>query len=195
MQTVLADAEVQGGRLHRVAHPAHVGAREVLAHHVRPVAVRAAQVALVGEPDADRERHSRSLPPLDSDRKVRRSEIMPPMATPMSQGCSIFTPWASDVSAAASVRSGESRNRLGVARVVDGADATMHAQMSDRETRSFGSGAEVPAAGQSGWLRATAPVWPLGLARLVYGLLWWQQSGWKVPSDGFGRKSGGGLWY
>jgi thiosulfate dehydrogenase [quinone] large subunit len=71
----------------------------------------------------------------------------------------------------------------------------MHAQMSDRETRSFGSGAEVPAAGQSGWLRATAPVWPLGLARLVYGLLWWQQSGWKVPSDDFGRKSGGGLWY
>jgi hypothetical protein len=23
----------------------------------------------------------------------------------------------------------------------------------------------------------------------------WQQSGWKVPSDDFGRKSGGGLWY
>ena len=29
----------------------------------------------------------------------------------------------------------------------------------------------------------------------MYGLLWWQQSKWKVPSDDFGRKSGGGLWY
>ena len=46
-----------------------------------------------------------------------------------------------------------------------------------------------------GWLRATAPLWPLGLARIVYGYLWWQQSKWKVPSDDFGRKSGGGLWY
>jgi thiosulfate dehydrogenase [quinone] large subunit len=46
-----------------------------------------------------------------------------------------------------------------------------------------------------GWLRAMAPLWPLGLARMVYGLLWWQQSGWKVPADDFGRKSGGGLWY
>src|SRR5437870_5264403 len=46
-----------------------------------------------------------------------------------------------------------------------------------------------------GWLRATAPLWPLGLARILYGLLWWQQSKWKVPSDDFGRKSGGGLWY
>jgi uncharacterized membrane protein YphA (DoxX/SURF4 family) len=40
-----------------------------------------------------------------------------------------------------------------------------------------------------------APLWPLGLARILYGYLWWQQSGWKVPSDDFGRKSGGGLWY
>jgi uncharacterized membrane protein YphA (DoxX/SURF4 family) len=47
----------------------------------------------------------------------------------------------------------------------------------------------------NGWLRATAPLWPLGLARLLYGYLWWQQSAWKVPSDDFGRKSGGGLWY
>jgi thiosulfate dehydrogenase [quinone] large subunit len=47
----------------------------------------------------------------------------------------------------------------------------------------------------SGWLQATAPLWPLGLARILYGYLWWQQSGWKVPSDDFGRKSGGGLWY
>jgi uncharacterized membrane protein YphA (DoxX/SURF4 family) len=45
------------------------------------------------------------------------------------------------------------------------------------------------------WLTAMAPLWPLGLARLLYGVLWWQQSGWKVPSDDFGRKSGGGLWY
>lgn len=46
-----------------------------------------------------------------------------------------------------------------------------------------------------GWFRAVAPLWPIGLARLLYGYLWWQQSGWKVPSDDFGRKSGGGLWY
>lgn len=46
-----------------------------------------------------------------------------------------------------------------------------------------------------GWLHATAPLWPLGLARVIYGYLWWQQSKWKVPSDDFGRKSGGGLWY
>ena len=46
-----------------------------------------------------------------------------------------------------------------------------------------------------GWLRAMAPLWPLGLARIIYGVLWWQQSKWKVPSDDFGRKSGGGLWY
>jgi uncharacterized membrane protein YphA (DoxX/SURF4 family) len=46
-----------------------------------------------------------------------------------------------------------------------------------------------------GWLSATAPLWPLGLARILYGVLWWQQSKWKVPSDDFGRTSGGGLWY
>ena len=45
------------------------------------------------------------------------------------------------------------------------------------------------------WLTATAPLWPLGLARILYGILWWQQSKWKVPSDDFGRRSGGGLWY
>ncbi|PYM94345.1 MAG: TQO small subunit DoxD [Candidatus Rokuibacteriota bacterium] len=49
--------------------------------------------------------------------------------------------------------------------------------------------------GLAGWLRATAPLWPLGLARVLYGVLWWQQSKWKVPSDDFGRRSGGGLWY
>jgi len=47
----------------------------------------------------------------------------------------------------------------------------------------------------SGWFSITAPLWPLALARIVYGVLWWQQSKWKVPSDDFGRKSGGGLWY
>jgi len=46
-----------------------------------------------------------------------------------------------------------------------------------------------------GWLSVMAPLWPLGLARILYGLLWWQQSKWKVPSDHFGRKSGGGLWF
>lgn len=51
------------------------------------------------------------------------------------------------------------------------------------------------AAEPTGWLAATTPLWPLGLARLLYGYLWWQQSGWKVPSDNFGRRSGGGLWY
>ena len=50
-------------------------------------------------------------------------------------------------------------------------------------------------AARTGWLAATAPLWPLALARILYGYLWWQQSGWKVPSDDFGRKSGGGLWY
>ena len=46
-----------------------------------------------------------------------------------------------------------------------------------------------------GWFSMRTSLWPLGLARLVYGVLWWQQSKWKVPSDDFGRKSGGGLWY
>src|SRR3989441_3298604 len=45
------------------------------------------------------------------------------------------------------------------------------------------------------WFASTAPLWPLAVARIVYGLLWWLQSKWKVPSDDFGRKSGGGLWY
>ena len=48
---------------------------------------------------------------------------------------------------------------------------------------------------RTGWFWAVAPLWPLGLTRILYGYLWWQQSGWKVPSDDFGRKSGGGLWY
>jgi uncharacterized membrane protein YphA (DoxX/SURF4 family) len=61
-------------------------------------------------------------------------------------------------------------------------------------------GGEAPLRGREAplrehWLTATAPLWPLGLARIVYGILWWQQSRWKVPSDDFGRRSGGGLWY
>src|SRR5712691_406195 len=59
-----------------------------------------------------------------------------------------------------------------------------HDQETPREERA-----------RKGWLLAMAPLWPLGLARILYGYLWWQQSGWKVPSDDFGRKSGGGLWY
>jgi thiosulfate dehydrogenase (quinone) large subunit len=64
-------------------------------------------------------------------------------------------------------------------------------------TESLRNGREAPKEQESrtGWLRAIAPLWPLGLARILYGYLWWQQSGWKVPSDDFGRKSGGGLWY
>ena len=48
---------------------------------------------------------------------------------------------------------------------------------------------------RAGWFQAVAPLWPIGLARILSGYLWWQQSAWKVPSDDFGRKSGGGLWY
>lgn len=65
-----------------------------------------------------------------------------------------------------------------------------------RETATEdGAGVAPETAGRLGWLRATAPLWPIALARIVYGLLWWQQSKWKVPSDDFGRISGGGLWY
>ncbi len=46
-----------------------------------------------------------------------------------------------------------------------------------------------------GRVGATAPLWPIALARIGYGILWWLQSRWKVPSDDFGRISGGGLWY
>src|SRR6266511_2055883 len=64
-------------------------------------------------------------------------------------------------------------------------------------TASGGNGLATPPVDEprAGWFRAMAPLWPLGLARILYGYLWWQQSGWKVPSDDFGRKSGGGLWY
>jgi len=40
--------------------------------------------------------------------------------------------------------------------------------------------------------------WPLGLMRILYGILWWEQSRWKVPPS-FGWPGaggdGGGLWY
>jgi thiosulfate dehydrogenase [quinone] large subunit len=52
-----------------------------------------------------------------------------------------------------------------------------------------------PSSPSAGWFGGRAPLWPLGLCRILYGVLWWQQSRWKVPSDDFGRKSGGGLWY
>ena len=75
----------------------------------------------------------------------------------------------------------------------------MSTMMAEREPWSAPmstlNGAQAGPAGLRGWLRATAPLWPLGLARMTYGYLWWQASGWKVPSDDFGRKSGGGLWY
>jgi hypothetical protein len=54
-------------------------------------------------------------------------------------------------------------------------------------------GSEPRAGSERGGPGATAPLWPLGLARILYGYLWWQQSAWKVPSDDFGRKSGGGM--
>jgi len=65
--------------------------------------------------------------------------------------------------------------------------AMIESSRNGRETRS--------GQGRATWFRAVAPLWPLALARILYGYLWWQQSGWKVPSDDFGRKSGGGLWY
>jgi tetratricopeptide (TPR) repeat protein len=68
-------------------------------------------------------------------------------------------------------------------------DAVMPGFVRNGSTMSSGERAG------AGWLRATTALWPLALARILYGYLWWQQSGWKVPSDDFGRKSGGGLWY
>jgi uncharacterized membrane protein YphA (DoxX/SURF4 family) len=75
----------------------------------------------------------------------------------------------------------------------------MSVMMADRDARAVLdpglSAGTAPAPAAGGWLRAGAPLWPVSLARLLYGYLWWQQSAWKVPSDDFGRKSGGGLWY
>src|SRR5438552_7370764 len=75
----------------------------------------------------------------------------------------------------------------------------MSVMVADRDVRSVPglepSAGVAPAPRAGGWLRAVAPLWPVGLARLLYGYLWWQQSAWKVPSDDFGRRSGGGLWY
>jgi len=69
------------------------------------------------------------------------------------------------------------------------------AQEAMREHERNGTGAAAEPRAGLGWFAATAPLWPLALARILYGYLWWQQSGWKVPSDDFGRISGGGLWY
>jgi len=76
-------------------------------------------------------------------------------------------------------------------------EASSATRKEDRMTGKTESSSEIAQheRGLAGWLRATAPLWPLGLARLLYGVLWWQQSKWKVPSDDFGRRSGGGLWY
>lgn len=75
----------------------------------------------------------------------------------------------------------------------------MSLMTADRDARDVMDSApgarKAPNPRAEGWLRAVAPLWPVALARLLYGYLWWQQSGWKVPSDDFGRKSGGGLWY
>src|SRR5262245_34696623 len=74
--------------------------------------------------------------------------------------------------------------------------STLMIDREDRRTRpALSSPGEAPSPRAGGWLHAMAPLWPLGLARLCYGYLWWQQSAWKIPSDDFGRKSGGGLWY
>src|SRR5215467_15571110 len=73
--------------------------------------------------------------------------------------------------------------------------STMRAEQDRVVSVSAFDAARAAAVGAAGWLHAAAPLWPLGLARIVYGYLWWQQSAWKVPSDDFGRKSGGGLWY
>ena len=72
---------------------------------------------------------------------------------------------------------------------------TLQTQTMMTESVRNGHEAQKGQESRTGWFRATAPLWPLGLARILYGYLWWQQSGWKVPSDDFGRKSGGGLWY
>ena len=71
----------------------------------------------------------------------------------------------------------------------------MSAMRAEQDRVVRGSTRDAEGTVDGGWLRAVAPLWPLGLARIVYGYLWWQQSAWKVPSDDFGRKSGGGLWY
>jgi uncharacterized membrane protein YphA (DoxX/SURF4 family) len=69
-------------------------------------------------------------------------------------------------------------------------------RVADRVGADWKGDAAIPDATlRTRWLGATAALWPLALMRIVYGLLWWQQSKWKVPSDDFGRKSGGGLWY
>lgn len=81
---------------------------------------------------------------------------------------------------------------------VEGSEHSGQAPTGRRTPLAFGRPEEEPSARRprdGGWLSGTAPLWPLGVARILYGILWWQQSRWKVPSDDFGRNSGGGLWY
>src|SRR6266850_1767282 len=63
VQPVLADAEIHRGGGNGVAHAAHIRPGEPLHHHVGPVAVRATQITLVGQPDTDRERCRHANPP------------------------------------------------------------------------------------------------------------------------------------
>jgi uncharacterized membrane protein YphA (DoxX/SURF4 family) len=72
---------------------------------------------------------------------------------------------------------------------------TLHTQAPISEPLRNGEETARRKQGRVDWFRAAAPLWPVALARILYGYLWWQQSAWKVPSDDFGRKSGGGLWY
>src|SRR5262245_42419722 len=55
MKAVFSHPEVDRARRHRIADSLDVGPAEMLADHLRPVAVRAPEVALVREPDAERE--------------------------------------------------------------------------------------------------------------------------------------------
>jgi len=42
--------------------------------------------------------------------------------------------------------------------------------------------------------RRPAPGWFIGLCRVLFGLIWLVNAGWKSPPD-FGRQAGAGLWY
>src|SRR5215831_3282888 len=62
VEPILAHAQIHRARGDGVAHPAHVSTREPVDDHVGAVAVRTAEVALVGESNPDRERHGCSAP-------------------------------------------------------------------------------------------------------------------------------------
>jgi hypothetical protein len=46
-----------------------------------------------------------------------------------------------------------------------------------------GAGDLAALAARAGWLRVTVPLWPFAGARILYGILWRQQSKWKVPVE------------